>query len=234
MQYAKEQKDWLRQAETFQVIDVRHKTGNFFPGIRRKAADLAVGKGLIVLQTFEPHPLCLALKKMGFDYWVETPEPNCFKTYFYREAIPSEDTPAPYAPLALLNYPMIDEKLGQVAVDFWDLTWNDEKRYLPYEMRLLLSLANAVGAGRMRQASRELVKAYAHGLDVRALDDVFELLAWNQGIGHFSSEIGPSALFRAYKFIKSEEAKGTARAEIVMKLKENFGEKNPEVGVGNH
>ena len=101
-------------------------------------------------------------------------------------------------------------------------------------MRVLLSLANAVGAGRMRQASRELVKAYAHGLDVRALDDVFELLAWNQGIGHFSSEIGPSALFRAYKFIKSEEAKGTARAEIVMKLKENFGEKNPEVGVGNH
>ena len=78
------------------------------------------------------------------------------------------------------------------------------------------------------------MKAYAHGLDVRALDDVFELLACNQGIGHFSSEIGPSALFRAYKFIKSEESKGTARAEIVMKLKENFGEKNPEVGVGNH
>jgi hypothetical protein len=234
MEYSKEQKEWLRQAGTFQVIDVRHKTGNFFPGIRRKAADLAVGEGLIVLQTFEPHPLCQALKKMGFDYWVETPESNCFKTYFYRETVPEDDAPAPYAPLALLNYPMIDAKLGQVAVDFWDLTWNDEKRYLPYEMRLLLSLANAVGAGRMRQASRELVKAYAQGLDVRALDDVFELLAWNQGIGYFSSEIGPSALFRAYKLIKSEEAKGTDRGEIVAKLKENFGEKNPEVGVGNH
>ena len=59
-------------------------------------------------------------------------------------------------------------------------------------MRLLLSLANAVGAGRMRQATRELVKAYIHGLDSAALDDVFELLAWNQGIGYFSSEIGPS------------------------------------------
>ena len=28
------------------------------------------------------------------------------------------------------------------------------------------------------------------------LGDVFELLAWNQGIGFFSSEIGPSALFQ--------------------------------------
>ena len=34
------------------------------------------------------------------------------------------------------------------------------------------------------------------------LGDVFELLAWNQGIGFFSSEIGPSALFQAYKLIK--------------------------------
>ncbi|MBR5108846.1 MAG: hypothetical protein IK099_01525, partial [Clostridia bacterium] len=27
---------------------------------------------------------------------------------------------------------------------------------------------------------------------------MFELLAWNQGIGYFSSEIGPSTLFAAY------------------------------------
>ena len=74
---------------------------------------------------------------------------------------------------------------------------------LPYETRLLLSLTNAVGAGRMRQAARELVKAYIHGVKSAALDDVFELLAWNQGIGFFSSEIGPSALFQAYKLIKN-------------------------------
>ena len=49
---------------------------------------------------------------------------------------------------------MIDEKLGQIAVDFWETTWQSEKRTLPYETRLLLSLANAVGAGRMRQAAR--------------------------------------------------------------------------------
>ena len=63
-------------------------------------------------------------------------------------------------PAALTNMPLIDKGLGKVAVEFWELTWNDEKRHLPYEMRLLLSLTNAVGAGRMRQATRELVKAY--------------------------------------------------------------------------
>ena len=43
---------------------------------------------------------------------------------------------------------MIDEKLGELAVEFWDMTWKSEKRYLDYNIRLLLSLANAVGAGR--------------------------------------------------------------------------------------
>ena len=134
-------------------------------------------------------------------------------------------------PAALTNMPVIDEGLGEIAVNFWDLTWNDEHRHLPYEMRLLLSLTNAVGAGRMRQATRELVKAYIHGLDSAALDDVFELLAWNQGIGYFSSEIGPSILFAAYKTIKNMEKQGKARDEICAALKEKFGEKNPDVKV---
>ena len=96
---------------------------------------------------------------------------------------------------------------------------------------MLLSLTNAVGAGRMRQATRELVKAYIHGLDSAALDDVFELLAWNQGIGYFSSEIAPSTLFKAYKTIKNAESKGKGRNEIKAVLMENFGEKNPDVRV---
>lgn len=83
----------------------------------------------------------------------------------------------------------------------------------------------------MRQATRELVKVYAQGIDSAALDDVFELLAWNQGIGFFSSEIGPSTLFKAYKFIKQQEKKGVARAEITAQLREQFGEKNPDVRV---
>jgi hypothetical protein len=76
-----------------------------------------------------------------------------------------------------------------------------------------------------------LVKAYIHGLDSAALDDVFELLAWNQGIGYFSSEIGPSALFQAYKLIKTQEKKGTDRDEISQMLMEQFGEKHAEVTV---
>ena len=99
--------------------------------------------------------------------------------------------------------------------------------------KLLLSLTNAVGAGRMRQAARELVKAYIHGVESAALDDVFELLAWNQGIGFFSSEIGPSALFQAYKLIKNGEKQGKSREDICSALREKFGEKNPEMQVLN-
>ncbi len=83
----------------------------------------------------------------------------------------------------------------------------------------------------MRQASRELIKAYIHGVDSAVFDDVFELLAWNQGIGYFSSEIGPSALFQAYKLIKVQEKNGKIRDEIAQMLMEKFGEKNAEVSV---
>ena len=225
--------DWKEKTKDFAVMDVRNAQGNFFPGIKKKAESLKVGEGLTIIQTFEPKPLVQVMEGLGFEYHCEQEESAKFNAYFYRVSEPSpEEEGAPaYSPLALLNYPMIDKELGQIAVNFWDLTWNDDKRYLSYEMRLLLSLANAVGAGRMRQASRELVKAYAHGIDSRALDDVFELLAWNQGIGYFSSEIGPSALFQAYKIIKNGEKKGRPREEIVAELKEKFGEKNPEVGV---
>ena len=63
------------------------------------------------------------------------------------------------------------------------------------------------------------------------MGDVFELLAWNQGIGFFSSEIGPSTLFQAYKTIRQQEKLGRSREEIGALLMERFGEKNPEVAV---
>ena len=71
------------------------------------------------------------------------------------------------------------------------------------------------------------------GVESAALDDVFELLAWNQGIGFFSSEIGPSALFQAYKLIKNGEKQGKSREDICSALREKFGEKNPEMQVLN-
>ena len=171
------------------------------------------------------------MEGLGYEHFTEQKGTAEFHAYFYRTEVKQEEKDIPMRPAALTNMPLIDEKLGNIAVNFWDLTWNDENRYLPYETRLLLSLTNAVGAGRMRQATRELVKAYIHGLDSAALDDVFELLAWNQGIGYFSSEIGPSTLFAAYKTIKNMEKQGKERGEICEMLKEKFGEKNPDVKV---
>ena len=223
--------DWKDQVSGFKTIDVRGIQGNFFQGLKKQAMALPAGSGLEIIQSFDPIPLYEVMEGLGFEHHTEQVADAEFHAWFYRTEVKQEEKDIPMRPAALTNMPLIDEGLGKVAVQFWDLTWNDEKRHLPYEMRLLLSLTNAVGAGRMRQATRELVKAYIHGLDSAALDDVFELLAWNQGIGYFSSEIGPSTLFAAYKTIKNMEKQGTDRAEIGETLKEKFGEKNPDVRV---
>ena len=223
--------EWKDKTDTFKKIDVRGIQGNFFQGIKKQAVALDEGQGLEIIQNFDPIPLYEVMEDLGYEHHTEQKGKTEFHAYFYRTMVKKEEKDIPMRPAALTNMPLIDEKLGNIAVNFWDLTWNDDNRYLPYEIRLLLSLTNAVGAGRMRQATRELVKAYIHGLDSRALDDVFELLVWNQGIGNFSSEIGPSMLFAAYKTIKNMEKQGKERNEIVKILKEKFGEKNPEVKV---
>lgn len=223
--------EWKDKKKDFFKVDVRHVQGNFFPGLQRRAMTLKAGEGIEVIQTFEPYPLYKEMDMLGYIHHTEKLAENEFHVWFYRTEEKEPEGSAPYRPLALLNYPMIDEDLGRIAADFWQTTWQSENRTLPYEMRLLLSLTNAVGAGRMRQAVRELVKAYIYGLESAALDDVFELLAWNQGIGFFSSEIGPSPLFQAYKMIKTQEQRGISREEICTEIKEKFGEKNQEVQV---
>ncbi len=223
--------DWKDKTDGFKKIDVRGIQGNFFQGIKKHAMNTPAGEGLEIVQSFDPVPLYEVMEGLGFEHFTEQKSEAEYHACFYRAEIREEKKDIPMRPAALTNMPLIDEKLGNIAVGFWDLTWNDDNRYLPYETRLLLSLTNAVGAGRMRQATRELVKAYIHGLDSRALDDVFELLAWNQGIGYFSSEIGPSTLFAAYKTIKNMEKQGKERSEICEMLKEKFGEKNPDVKV---
>lgn len=223
--------DWKDKKAEFKTVDVRGIQGNFFQGLKKQAMGLSVGQGLEVVQSFDPIPLYEVMEDLGYEHHTEQTGDTEFHAYFYRATMKQEQKEIPMRPAALTNMPLIDEGLGKVAVEFWDLTWNDNKRYLPYETRLLLSLTNAVGAGRMRQATRELVKAYIHGLNSAALDDVFELLAWNQGIGYFSSEIGPSTLFAAYKTIKNMEKQKKERIEICEVLKEKFGEKNPDVKV---
>lgn len=223
--------DWMDKVNEFKTVDVRGIQGNFFPGLKKQAMGLQPGEGLEIVQSFDPIPLYEVMEGLGFEHHTEQMGDAEFHAYFYRTEMRKPEQDIPMRPAALTNMPLIDNDLGKVAVEFWDLTWNDNRRHLPYEMRLLLSLTNAVGAGRMRQATRELVKAYIHGLDSAALDDVFELLAWNQGIGYFSSEIGPSTLFAAYKTIKNMEKQGKERGEICAMLKEKFGEKNPDVKV---
>ena len=214
------------------IMDLRGKQGNFFPSVKKHAASLKVGEQFQVIQSFEPYPLYGAMEAMGFTWETEKTGDSEYLVVFTREKIlDGQDDKTPFKPVALLNYPLIDEELGETAVQFWKLTWNSENRTIPFRYRLLLSLTNAVGAGRMRQASRELIKAYSCGVTSAELDDIFELLAWNQGIGFFSSEIGPSVLFRAYKMIKNMEKQGKKREDIVDSLMENFGEKNPEVSV---
>lgn len=224
-------KNWKDQANGFRKIDVRGVVGNFFQGLKKQVSELSQGEGVTVIQSFDPIPLYEVMEDLGFEHYTEQLSNTEFHAHFYRVVVKKQDKDISMRPAALTNMPLIDQELGKIAVEFWDLTWNDDKRHLSYEIRLLLSLTNAVGAGRMRQATRELVKAYISGIDSAALDDVFELLVWNQGIGYFSSEIGPSTLFAAYKTIKQMEKQGKERTEIVESLKKEFGEKNPDVKV---
>ena len=135
----------------------------------------------------------------------------------------------PFKPTAILNYKMVDNELASNVVNFWELIWEKENAAIDLKTKLLLSMSNAIGGSRFRQATRELIKAYSMGVTVKELDELFSLFAWNQGIGHFSSEIGPSTVFGAYKHIKYLEKKGIDRKTIIDKLMELFGNKNPHV-----
>lgn len=135
----------------------------------------------------------------------------------------------PLHPMALINFKKTDERLANIVGNFWQLIWADKESAIDQKTKYLLSLANAVGARRFRQATRELVKAYAAGTTVAELDELFCLFVWNQGAGEFASEVGPSPLFGAYQLVKEMESSGENREKIVEALKAQFGEENPMV-----
>ncbi len=226
-------KDWLDQKEIFELKDVRELKGNFLPAILKIAQNIEVGKGICIVQSFEPIPLYSALEELGYEYYTDKVSETEYKVYFYRSNIKSPKYPdgmdIPLKPTAIVNFNRIEPKLANVVVNFWDLIWGQENPAIEMKTRLLLSLANGVGSGRMRQATRELIKAYSIGVTISEFDELFSMFAWNQGVGYFASEIGPSSLFAAYQFIKTQEEKGVDRSEIVKKLIERFGEKNPDV-----
>ncbi len=226
---------WENKKDEFTVVDVRKLSGNFLPGLLNKAAGLEVEDGMCVVQSFEPIPLYSAMADLGFEHLTEKAADNEYRVYFYRvekiEAEFSGSGDMPLKPTAIVNFKNIDNSLADIIVKFWNLIWGQEQPAIDQKTKLLLSLANGVGAGRFRQATRELVKAYALGVTVAELDELFSMFVWNGGIGTFASEIGPSPLFGAYQLIKNGERKGSGREAIMNDLVERFGEKNPDVNV---
>lgn len=224
-------KQWENNKDTFNVVDVRNVNTNFLPGLMKKAKSVNVGEGICVVQTFDPKPLYSVMVKLGFEYSTDKISNNEYRIYFYKTQEKSYGKDEmPFKPTAILNYKFIDDELAGIAVNFWEMTWDKEDGAINIKTKLLLSLSNAVGARRFRQATRELIKAYALGETVETFDELFSLFTWNQGIGFFSSEIGPSSLFKAYKLIKKGEQQGKPRGEVLSELMEKFGEKNPDVG----
>lgn len=227
-------KNWINLKEQFEIKDVRQLKGNFLPSIIKKAQSLDIGKGFCIIQSFEPIPLYSALKELGYEYETNKISETEYRVYFYRLTKVEPNYPGgidiPLKPTAIVNFSIIDPKLADNVVNFWNYIWGQENPSIDMKTRLLLSLANGVGAGRMRQAVREFVKAYVIGVTIEEFDELFALFAWDQGIGYFASEIGPSTLFTAYSYVKSQEENEIDRNEIVKKLMEKFDEKNPDVG----
>lgn len=227
-------KEWLKNKNDFEEFDVRSLKGNFLQAIVFKAKQTQKGKGLLIIQNFEPIPLYNTMKNYGFDYHIEKDAENNYYCYFFREnEIEKEDKELPLKPIVIPRYADIDPKLADLTVNFWDNIWNKENPAIELKYKLLISLANAVGAGRIRQSTRELIKAYYLGITVEQLEEVFALIIWNQGIGHFSSEIAQSSFYKAFLLIKNLEKKGKKRDEIMNFLNEKFGEKNTETGFNN-
>ena len=224
-------KEWENNKELFDVIDVRKLTGNFLPMILKKASNVDIDRGICIVQNFEPIPLYSALVDFGFEYSTEKISDDEYRAYFYRkkmvEPSKSDMTDLPLKPTAMVNFSNVDSNLANIAVNFWEYTWDKKNPAIDIKTKLLLSLSNAVGAGRFRQATRELVKAYALGVTIPELDELFALFAWNEGFGAFASNIGPSALFGAYQYIKKLDGSGKKREEMTKMLADKFGEKNP-------
>jgi alkylhydroperoxidase/carboxymuconolactone decarboxylase family protein YurZ len=136
------------------------------------------------------------MKNLGFDYHVERDSENNYYCYFFREnKIEKEDEELPLKPIVMPGYADIDPKIADLAVNFWDTIWNNENPAIELKYKLLISLANTIGLGRIKQATREIIKAYYLGITVEQLEELFALIVWNHGIGHFSSEIAQSSLF---------------------------------------
>ena len=123
--------EWKDKIDSFKQIDVRGIQGYFFQGIKKQATRLPAENGLEIIQSFDPIPLYEVMEGLGYEHFTEQKGPAEFHAYFYRAEVKRETKDIPMRPAALTNMPLIDENLGNIAVSFWDLTWNEENRHLP-------------------------------------------------------------------------------------------------------
>ena len=224
---------WTDNKDEFEIVDVRQLGGNFLPMIQKKAAALTVGRGLRIIQSFEPMPLYAVLGDMGFEYETVKISAEEYHAYFYKAAAPDSGGPQvpPLQPLGMLKFKHVDPLIADQLIKVWERIYQRDGAAIDQKNLYLIAFGIGVGAGRMRQATRELVKAYAAGATVEELDEVFALLIWLEGASTFVSEISTSAAFGAYDLIKRMERQGKERGAIMAALMEKFGERHPGVGI---
>ena len=75
-------KKWLENKKDFEEFDVRTLKGNFLQAIVFKAKQIQKGKGLLIIQNFEPIPLYNTMKNLGFVYHTEKDTENNYYCYF--------------------------------------------------------------------------------------------------------------------------------------------------------
>jgi len=122
------------------------------------------------------------------------------------------------APMCFRKLKEVEPELGKVTGEFWATVWGTE-RVLPPRYKYLIAFGMAMAAGRDRQATREMIKAYGAGTTLDELRETFMLIPWNFGVSYFCSEVSTGTPMRAFEIIVELEEAGMAREEIVGQLK---------------
>jgi len=122
------------------------------------------------------------------------------------------------APMCFRKLKEVDPELGRVTGQFWATVWGTE-RALPPRYKYLIAFGMALAAGRDRQPTRELIKAYGAGATLDELRETFMLIPWNFGVSYFCSEVSTGTPMRAFEIIVEAEGAGMTREEVVEQLK---------------
>ena len=122
------------------------------------------------------------------------------------------------APVCFRKLKEVDPELGKVTGEFWATVWGT-RRALPPRYKYLIALGMALAAGRNRQATRELIKAYGAGATLDELRETFMLIPWNFGVSYFCSEVSTGTPMRAFEIIVEAEEAGLTREKVIEQLK---------------